>query len=114
MLHERQQHRGHAARERGVFRLDQFEDEAGLERRHQHGGGRELTQLERHHLPPDVEQRHGLHIDVARLHPEAHGPETSGVGHAPVGEQGTLGRAGGPRGVDELRDVVGLHCPGRA
>ena len=59
--------------------------------------------------PPTWKQRHGLDVDVAGPHPEAQGPEARRVGHAPVGEQRTLGRARRPRGVDELGHVVGRH-----
>ncbi len=56
-----------------------------------------------------MEQRHGLDIDVAGPHPEAHRPEARRVGHAPVREPGALRGPRGPRGVDELGDVVGVH-----
>ena len=73
----------------------------------------ELAQLERHHLAAHVEQGHGLDVDVTGPHPEAHRPEARRVGHAPMGEQGALGRPRGPRGVDELGHVVGAdHAVG--
>ena len=41
MVDQADEHGGHPAGERGPLGLDQLEHQAGLERRHQHGGGRD-------------------------------------------------------------------------
>ena len=61
------------------------------------------------HAPARVEQRHRVEPGRAVGHLEAVGREASVVDDAAVVQVGTLGEAGGARGVLDLRGIAGVH-----
>ena len=75
MVDERKQHGRHAHGDVRPLALHELEDEPGLEARDEHGGREHLADLERHHLAPDVVERHRVDVDVPCPQTEPHGAE---------------------------------------
>ena len=90
--------------------LEQLEDQGRVEGQHRHVHGQALRGAQHPHAAASrVEQRHRVHVHLARAQADPLGVEAGVVGQPAVMQFGALGEAGGAGGVLDLRDVIRRH-----